>query len=123
MSYQEDSIDWQIVSLVDEWLDREVSAVYQNQPLAQDWARIGKVIEELGEAIQALIGATGQNPRKGITDTMDGVLRELADTALTALFAMQHITKDTSIVKAILLEKQHVIFRRTLTSGDNNVPG
>lgn len=121
MSYQEDTIDWQEIRDIDAWLDRAVSGTYQDQPLAQDWARLSKIAEELseallelpedatvqdmrrinditkvlGKAIQDHIGATGQNPRKG-TDPNGYVkmLDELADTALTAILAIQHFTKD-----------------------------
>ncbi|WP_198541291.1 MazG-like family protein, partial [Parafrankia soli] len=44
-----------------------------------------KVVEELGEAVAALIGMTGQNPRKGVTHTQADLLGELYDVALTAL--------------------------------------
>jgi len=105
MSYLEDSIDWQTVHAVDAWLDDSVSDVYQVQPQAQDWARISKIGEELGEAIQAFIGATGQNPRKGITNDMEAVLDELADTVFTGILAIQHFTKNTSVTRRILREK------------------
>lgn len=109
----EDTIDWQVIRYVDLWLDEEVPAHYQGT-LAQDWARISKIGEELGEAIQAFIGFTGQNPRKGETHTMDQVLNELADTALTAIFAMQHLTKDDHEVREILRNKQAFIYRRAI---------
>lgn len=44
-----------------------------------------KVVEELGEAVAALIGMTGQNPRKGVTHTRADLVSELYDVALTAL--------------------------------------
>jgi hypothetical protein len=58
---------------------------------AQLWGRVSKVTEEAGESIAALIGATGQNPRKGITHTMIDVCEELLDVAITALGAVEHI--------------------------------
>lgn len=64
MSYQGDTIDWQTIRDADEWLDGSVSHYYKLEPLAQDWARVAKVSEEVGEAIAELIAATGQNPRK-----------------------------------------------------------
>jgi hypothetical protein len=82
------------IERLDRWLDDNVAAPYQSQPLAQDWARVAKVIEELGEAIQALIGCTGQNPRKGHTHNMGNVLDELSDTIVTGYLAIQHFTKD-----------------------------
>lgn len=88
---------------VDEWLDREVSIEYQVAPLAQDWARVSKVIEELGEAIAELILYTGQNPRKPTDFEARGrMLKELADVACTAVLAIQHFTKDEDETEKIV---------------------
>ena len=114
MSYQEDSIEWQVVRDVDEWLDEDVPDNYKNQGLAQDWARISKVIEELGEAVSAMIGATGQNPRKGRTHDQDDMLYELADVVMTGILAIQHFTKDTHDTREILMRKQNYIYRRMM---------
>lgn len=110
-----------IITAVDAWLDGAVAETYRGQPLGQDWARVAKVGEEIGEAqeeldalalaatqarvaalnvpagraIAALIAVTGQNPRKGVHGTRADLVKELADVACTALFAIQHITKDT----------------------------
>lgn len=113
MSYQEDTIDWQAIELVDMWLDTAVGSKYLMAPLAQDWARISKVQEELGEAVAAFIGATGQNPRKGDSHTMDEVLEELADTAITAIFAIQHFTKSSSASRQIIKNKIARIYQRS----------
>lgn len=83
-----------IVEYLDHWLDSEVSPDYIDQPLAQDWARVAKCSEEVGEAIDALIGYTGQSPRKGQYGDINDLLNELADVALTGLYAMQHFLKD-----------------------------
>lgn len=90
MSYLEDTIDWSTVQWINDYLDREVASDFKEQPLAQDWARISKVAEELGEAIAAFIGMTGQNPRKGVTHTQVDLASELCDVALTAIYAMEH---------------------------------
>jgi NTP pyrophosphatase (non-canonical NTP hydrolase) len=91
-----------IIETVDAWLDDAVAGTYQDQPLAQDWARITKVSEEAGEAISALIGATGQNPRKGVIGSMDDVLKELGDCFCAAVFAIQHITQDADVTAEII---------------------
>lgn len=84
-----------IVEEVDAILDANVSAIYKEQPLAQHWARVAKAGEEAGEAVDALILWTGQNPRKPQNDAaFDSLLDELADTALTGIYGMQHFTKD-----------------------------
>lgn len=97
---------------VDAWLDDAVSPAYKAQPLAQDWARLSKVGEKLGEAIDAFILHTGQNPRKPQEDCMDEVLGELADVALTAILCMLHFTKDESKAGAVLVDKVQAIGRR-----------
>ncbi|MFF0591989.1 MazG-like family protein [Streptomyces antibioticus] len=56
--------------------------------------RILKLSEEVGEVAQAVIGATGQNPRKGTTHTWDDVQSELCDTAITALVALRTLTPE-----------------------------
>lgn len=83
-----------IIREIDLLLDEHVSEQYKDQPLAQDWARVSKVVEEAGEAVDALIGLTGGNPRKGQYGSLDDLLNELADVALTGLYAMQHFTKN-----------------------------
>lgn len=100
------------IQAIDRWLDEEVDSEYKAQPMAQDWARISKVSEELGEAIQAFIGLTGQNPRKRKTHTLEEVIEELADTALTAILAMQHFYKDDSSVAITLGRKIREIYER-----------
>jgi len=55
------------------------------------WGRLAKLSEEVGEVIAAFIGATGQNPRKGVTHDRDDVRAELLDVAVTALAAYEHL--------------------------------
>jgi hypothetical protein len=45
-------LDLHGLTAMDLWLDDAVSDSYKEQPLAQDWARIAKIAEEAGEAIQ-----------------------------------------------------------------------
>lgn len=118
MSYQDDSIDWQIIEFVDAWLDENVDPVYKEQPLAQDWARVSKGIEELGETVEAMIGFTGQNPRKPRLQgmTREDMVAELADVALTAILAIQHFKKDTSETRRILLAKQNSVYQRVINA-------
>lgn len=62
--------------------------------------RMLKLSEEVGEVAQAVIGATGQNPRKGVTHTWEDVQAELCDVAITALVALRTLTPDTREVFA-----------------------
>ena len=87
-----------LVEWVDACLDADVV-----KGLAQNWVRVAKVAEEVGEAIDALIGITGQNPRKGTYGSVDDLLSELADVALTGMYAIQHFTKDADRTMSILL--------------------
>lgn len=71
--------------------------------------RIVKVGEELGEVQQAVIGWTGQNPRKGVTHSVDDVVLELADVAITAMVAIQSLGRDAEDVveaRANLIHKR-----------------
>lgn len=95
-----ENVEW-----IDAHLDRDVAARYRDQPLAQDWARCAKVIEEAGEAISELIAITGQNPRKGVYSTEEKLLDELADTALSGIYAIQHFTKDVGRTLSIVTAK------------------
>jgi NTP pyrophosphatase (non-canonical NTP hydrolase) len=89
--------DWQLaVTETDDWLDRKVGDRYRYAGLAQDWARVAKIGEELGEAIDALSGFTGQNPRKGEYGSVNDLIDELADVVFTGILAIQHFTKSYS---------------------------
>lgn len=104
---------WNTVFNVDIRLDRDVSTIYLDQPLAQDWARVSKVIEELGEAIAELISWTGQNPRKPQdSEALGKLLAELADVSATAILAIQHFTKDPIITKNICESRMSRIGQR-----------
>lgn len=116
MSYlDEDTINWYSVAAIDEYLDSGASDKYRNQPLAQDWARVSKVIEELGEAISEMILYTGQNPRKGtVPEAREYMLNELGDVAFTAILAIQHFTKDADKTRDIIRGKGEAIAKRAL---------
>ncbi|MFF7471794.1 MazG-like family protein [Streptomyces sp. NPDC008092] len=62
--------------------------------------RMLKLTEEVGEVAQAVIGATGQNPRKGVTHTWEDVQGELCDVVITALVALRTLTPDAEGVFA-----------------------
>ncbi|MEV4975569.1 MazG-like family protein [Streptomyces scopuliridis] len=56
--------------------------------------RIMKITEEAGEVASAYIGMTGQNPRKGVTHTIEDVQDELCDVILTAAVALASLSDD-----------------------------
>jgi NTP pyrophosphatase (non-canonical NTP hydrolase) len=72
---------------------------------AEQTMRVLKVAEETGEVAAAWIGATGQNPRKGITHTTADVAAELADVAFTALVAIASIGHDPHTVMTTVAAK------------------
>jgi hypothetical protein len=78
----------------------------------EDSMRVLKLVEEAGEAAAAYIGMVGQNPRKGVTHSLDDLLGELADVALTALCAMQHFTQGQAATRAVLASKVQRIIAR-----------
>ena len=81
---------WADVKAINAWIDRRApEAFHQNQTLAL-YGRVTKVAEECGEVMAALIGATGQNPRKGYSHSIHDVREELADVVVTALCALEH---------------------------------
>ncbi|MFH9415267.1 MazG-like family protein [Streptomyces rochei] len=60
--------------------------------------RMLKLSEEVGEVAEAVIGATGQNPRKGVSHTWEDVEAELCDVAITALVALRTLTPEARAV-------------------------
>lgn len=54
--------------------------------------RVMKIGEEFGEAIEALIGMVGWNPRKGVTHTLEDLEDELADVVITAWMALAAVS-------------------------------
>lgn len=90
------------------WLDTS------NEPSPhEDSMRVLKITEEAGEAASAYIGMVGQNPRKGVTHTLDDLLSELSDVVITALCAMQHFTQDAAVTRASLARKAESIISRS----------
>jgi hypothetical protein len=99
------SID--VVTAVDKYLDDNVSQVFKDQPLAQDFARALKVIEEVGEALSELISFTGQNPRKPQDDSArERFLLEMADAALSLVYGIHHFTKSADHTRQYLAAAQ-----------------
>ncbi|WP_149826406.1 MazG-like family protein [Streptomyces tailanensis] len=85
---------WQSITLLHAWLEADQPHGGQEGLLL----RTLKLQEEVGEVAQAVIGATGQNPRKGTTHTWDDVQSELCDVVITALVALRTLTPDAHAV-------------------------
>ncbi len=95
---------WESVSLLHAWLDEK--RAHDGRDAREDLLlRMLKLSEEVGEVAQAVIGATGQNPRKGVTHDWDDVRSELCDVAITALVALRGLTPDAGEVFTAHLAK------------------
>jgi NTP pyrophosphatase (non-canonical NTP hydrolase) len=91
--------------MTDTWgtIDRLTSwiAGHHTLPPEQDvLLRVLKLSEEVGEVAEAVIGATGQNPRKGASHTWQDVEAELCDVIITAMVALRTLTPDAPDVFA-----------------------
>lgn len=80
---------WDVIEQLRGWLDDE-------SPVTGDMAkamRVLKISEEAGEVAEALHGALGANPRKGVNPKgWEDVNKELCDVAITALIALASLT-------------------------------
>ena len=94
------------IKVLSDWLD---SANAHRDPEARTWGRLAKLAEESGEVVEAYIGFTGQNPRKGNTHLLGDVLKELMDVALTALQAYHHLTQGNVSTMAEL--EAHMLYQ------------
>ncbi|MGC9544850.1 MazG-like family protein [Streptomyces sp. UG1] len=59
-----------------------------------------KIQEEAGEVAEAVIGAMGQNPRKGHSHTWDDVEAEVCDVIVTGMVALARMNPDARAVFA-----------------------
>ncbi|MFB7939200.1 MazG-like family protein [Streptomyces sp. NPDC056049] len=92
---------WTTVTRLHDWL-----TAHQDLPPGQEiLLRVLKLSEEVGEAAQAVIGATGQNPRKGTSHSWADVEAELCDVVITAMVALRTLTPDASEVFAAHLRR------------------
>lgn len=95
---------------ISQWIDRPNQ---DQEQLTQLVFRTSvKLAEETGEVGEALIGYLGQNPRKGVTHTIEDVQEELLDVAITALGAYEHIVGHQGNAIAALFAKIDAVHRR-----------
>jgi NTP pyrophosphatase (non-canonical NTP hydrolase) len=88
MSYPSTSNPWRDIRALVVWLDEHA----QYGPETERILRCLKLSEEVGEVASAIIGATGQNPRKGVTHGWTDVEDELCDVIITAMVALTTIS-------------------------------
>ncbi len=79
---------WHTIDDLWKWLEAEQSVGGREGLLL----RVLKLSEEVGEVAEAVIGATGQNPRKGTDHTWADVEAELCDVVITAMVALRTLT-------------------------------
>lgn len=81
---------WETVEKLVAWLDRNSELSPETKTILQ----ILKITEEAGEVAQALIGVTGQNPRKGFSHSWRDVENELCDVIVTAMVALARVSPE-----------------------------
>jgi NTP pyrophosphatase (non-canonical NTP hydrolase) len=96
-----DESAWNTVDALVAWLDRGSDLPSETKTILQ----ILKITEEAGEVAEAVIGATGQNPRKGHSHTWDDVQNELCDVIVTAMVALARVNPDAQRVFAANLDR------------------
>ncbi|MGW0086538.1 MazG-like family protein [Streptomyces sp. NPDC003393] len=97
---------WDQVERLRGWLDEHTAPeIAQNITL---W-RVLKIGEEFGEAVEALHGATGANPRKGESHSWSNVEKELVDVIVTAMVALHTVSADPE--KAFAERLDHLVDR------------
>jgi NTP pyrophosphatase (non-canonical NTP hydrolase) len=89
----DDDLDdfWESIERLQDWLARSQPDRPARETLL---LRMLKLSEEVGEVAEAVIGATGQNPRKGTSHTWDDVRSELCDVIITAAVALRTLSPD-----------------------------
>jgi NTP pyrophosphatase (non-canonical NTP hydrolase) len=92
---------WETIDRLHAWLDADRAHGGREGLLL----RVLKLSEEVGEVAQAVIGATGQNPRKGESHSWQDVESELCDVVVTALVALRTLTPDAPEVLAAHLRR------------------
>lgn len=96
------------------WIDRaNVDAGRDAEAIT--WGRLAKIAEEDGEVIRAFIAATGQNPRKGLSGSLNDVKKELLDVAITALGAFEHLDNHQGQAISTLLHAISNVSQRAVT--------
>ncbi|MFF1340425.1 MazG-like family protein [Streptomyces sp. NPDC058290] len=79
---------WDVTGELAVFLDEAAAHVPAEQRRVLQVLKIG---EEFGEAAQAVIGATGTNPRKGRSHTWRDVESEVCDVLVTAMVALHRL--------------------------------
>lgn len=88
------------VAAISQWIDDSYPAGLDPELVMR--RRVGKVGNEHGETLQAIEAWTGENPRKGVYGTDREVIKELLDTAVASLGAVEHLTGNKGLAMPML---------------------
>jgi len=110
-----------IASLSD-YFDADLRDIKGASPEYVLYARTAKLMEECGEVMEAVIGYTGDNPRKGVNHSLSDVTAELCDVVLTALCALHSIIGDQSIVAAEVNQRIAFVYHRIFSERNTDAP-
>jgi NTP pyrophosphatase (non-canonical NTP hydrolase) len=89
-----DDSAWATIAELNHWLTKDSELPVETQKILQ----ILKITEEAGEVAEAVIGATGQNPRKGFSHSWGDVEKELCDVIITSMVALTRLTPEAGAV-------------------------
>ncbi|WP_228563112.1 NUDIX domain-containing protein [Catenulispora rubra] len=106
----EEPLMWQVVRQQRAWLDSHPDT----DPALAVPLRVLKVAEEAGEAAAALIGTTGQNPRKGRSHTDADLAAELCDVITAAAVALATVVPDP---ERVLQDHIGRVYMRSVEAG------
>jgi NTP pyrophosphatase (non-canonical NTP hydrolase) len=87
---------WATIAELNDWLTKDSELPPETQTILQ----ILKISEEAGEVAEAVIGATGQNPRKGFSHSWEDVEKELCDVIITSMVALTRLNPEAGEVFA-----------------------
>ncbi|MFG2530073.1 MazG-like family protein [Streptomyces sp. NPDC048516] len=91
---------WQTIARLAERLEDHSTLPREQRILLQ----LLKIQEEAGEVAEAVIGAMGQNPRKGHSHTWEDVEAEVCDVIVTGMVALTRMNPEAATVFARHME-------------------
>ncbi len=92
----------ELIAAMSNWLDDGNRGLH---PMHLLRIRTDKLIEEVGEVQEVIIGLEGSNPRKGYYGSEEDLTKELLDVATTALYAFIHVTRSDDVIAEV---EQHI---------------
>ena len=96
-----DDIAWDSIDRLQAWLGAGSTLPLEIRRLLQ----LMKISEETGEVAEAVIGVTGQNPRKGVSHSWEDVQSEVCDVIIASMVALTLLTPDARGVFAERLRR------------------